>query len=240
MRRRNGPAINCARAREARKEKYVMKAIRYIIPATAFLLLAGHVAAQGHEQAERAEAAAAAAAEAAAAKTESREAEVQRKLEDAERRMAEAARQIAELSAERLPQLAEIERRFEFYADGRPRLGVNIGEEKGDGPVEGVKIVGVSPGTAADDAGLRAGDIITGINGDSWKSSTSATVRSARSKLNRAPSKCKPTLLPVCQKTSVCRQCRKFMYHQMIFRNSATSSGLYGLAAYGLTWNSWN
>jgi C-terminal processing protease CtpA/Prc len=144
-----------------------MKANRFIVPAAAFLLLAGHAVAQTQEQAERAEAAAAAAADAAAAKTESREAEVQRKLEDAERRMAEAARQIAELTAERLPQLAEIERRFEIYADGRPRLGVNIGEEKSDGPVEGVKIVGVSPGSAADDAGLRAGDVITGINGDS-------------------------------------------------------------------------
>jgi C-terminal processing protease CtpA/Prc len=144
-----------------------MKANRFIVPVAAFLLLAGHAVAQTQEQAERAEAAAAAEAKAAEAKAESREAEVQRKLEDAERRMAEAARQIAELTAERLPQLAEIERRFEIYADGRPRLGVNIGEEKSDGPVEGVKIVGVSPGSAADDAGLRAGDVITGINGDS-------------------------------------------------------------------------
>jgi C-terminal processing protease CtpA/Prc len=144
-----------------------MKANRFIIPAAAILLLAGQAAAQSHEEAERAEAAAAAAAEAAEAKAETREAEIARKLEEAERRMAEAARQIAELTSERLPQLEEMERRFEFYADGRPRLGVNIGKVKNDGPVEGVKIVGVSPGSAADDAGLRAGDIITAINGDS-------------------------------------------------------------------------
>jgi C-terminal processing protease CtpA/Prc len=151
-----------------------MKVTRFIIPAAVILLLAGQAVAQTQAEAERAEAAAAAErAKAAAAveqtqrKAETHEAEVARKLEEAERRMAEAAQQIAELASERLPQLAEMERRFEFIADGRPRLGVNIGDVNSDGPVEGVKIVGVTPGTAADDAGLRAGDVITAINGDS-------------------------------------------------------------------------
>jgi len=139
-----------------------MKTLKILIPVAALLLLAGQAAAQSQEQAERAEAAAV-----AEARAETREAEVARKLEEAERQMAEAARQIAELSSERLPQMREMERRFEFMSDDRPRLGVNIGEERSDGPVEGVKIVGVTPGSAADDAGLRAGDIITGINDES-------------------------------------------------------------------------
>jgi len=63
-----------------------------------------------------------------------------------------------------LPQMREMQRRIEIINDGRPRLGVNIGEENSDGPVEGVSIVGVTPGSAADDAGLRAGDVITAIN----------------------------------------------------------------------------
>jgi len=142
-----------------------MKVTRLIIPAAVILLLAGQAAAQTQAEAERAEAAAA--AKEAQLAAESREAEVERKLFEAERRMAEVAREIAELTSERLPQLAEMERRFDFIADGRPRLGVNIGGENSDGPVEGVKIVGVTPGTAADDAGLRAGDVITAINGDS-------------------------------------------------------------------------
>ena len=139
-----------------------MKTMKVLVPLAALLLLAGQAAAQSQEQAERAEAAAA-----AKAHEETREAEVTRKLEEAERQMAEAARQIAELSSERLPQMREMERRFEFMSDDRPRLGVNIGEERSDGPVEGVKIVGVTPGSAAEDAGLRAGDIITGINDES-------------------------------------------------------------------------
>ena len=139
-----------------------MKATRLIFPAAVILLLAGQAAAQDQAEAERAEAAAAAAEATRAA--ESREAEIEKKLFEAERRMAEAAREIAEMTRDRLP---EIERRFQYIADGRPRLGVNIGEENSDGPVAGVKIVGVSPGTAADDAGLRTGDVITAINGDS-------------------------------------------------------------------------
>lgn len=139
-----------------------MKSMKLIIPVAALLLLIGQAAAQGQE-AERAEAERAAALQAA----EAREAEVARKMQEAERKMAEAAREIAELTSERLPELREIERRFEFISDDRPRLGVNIGDDKEGGPVEGVRILGVTPGSAAADAGLRTGDIITAINDES-------------------------------------------------------------------------
>jgi len=97
---------------------------------------------------------------------QAREDEVERRMYDAERRMAEAARQMVELTVERLPQLESIQRRFGFFGDDRPRLGVSIGGDE-KGPVEGVPILGVTPGSAADDAGLRAGDIITAVNGES-------------------------------------------------------------------------
>ena len=103
----------------------------------------------------------------AAAQTQTSEAEVSEKLQAAERRMAEAAREIAALTEQRLPQMREFERRIEIMNDDRPRLGVNIGEVNANGPVEGVLIVGVTPGSAAEDAGLRSGDVITSINDDS-------------------------------------------------------------------------
>lgn len=141
-----------------------MKVLKVLIPVAAMLLFAGQAAAQSQEELERKEAAA---AEAAKARVEAREAEVARELEEQERRMAEAARRIAELTQERLPQFEEYVRSFQVIADGKPRLGVTIGKAEQDGPVEGVSVTAVTPGSAADDAGLRAGDIITAINGES-------------------------------------------------------------------------
>jgi S1-C subfamily serine protease len=46
-----------------------------------------------------------------------------------------------------------------------PVLGITIGADD-DGPVEGVAILGISPGGAAAESGLRAGDIITAINSE--------------------------------------------------------------------------
>jgi len=104
-----------------------------------------------------------------------RNAEVERRMYDAERRMAEAARQIAELTHERLPQMDGFERRIEIISSDRPRLGVTIG---GD-PVKGVSIIGVTPGSAAADAGLRAGDLLTSVNGETLGAANSddATAR---------------------------------------------------------------
>lgn len=129
-----------------------MKMTRIIMPLAALLLLAGQAVAQE--------------VIADVELTAAREAELETKMRQAERQMAEAARQLAELTSERLPQLQRLERRFEFLQDGRPRLGVSIGGNDEDGPVEGVGIRAVTPGSAASDAGLRAGDIITAINNE--------------------------------------------------------------------------
>ena len=94
------------------------------------------------------------------------QAEVEKRMREAEKRLAEAAQQIAELSSRQLPRVAEIERRYRI--DGRPKLGVTIGTDA-TGPVEGVSVIGVSPGGAADEAGLRSGDTLTAINAEPLK-----------------------------------------------------------------------
>ena len=137
-----------------------MKTMKILVPLAALLLFAGQAAAQ--DDAEQRAAAKSAAARMEEA--EAREVELEYKMEQAERQMAEAARQIAELTSERLPQLQRIERRIEIMRDGRPRLGVTISDDGKGGPVEGVNIIAVTPGSAASDAGLRAGDVITAIN----------------------------------------------------------------------------
>lgn len=129
-----------------------MKTMKILIPLAAALLFAGPVHAQGDED-EKLRAA------------EAREADLDRRLMEAEERMAQAARQIAEITSGRLPRMAQIERHFEL--SDKPRLGVAIDGEQRKGPVEGVTIMGVTPGSAASDAGLRAGDVITAVNDES-------------------------------------------------------------------------
>lgn len=97
--------------------------------------------------------------------------EVELQLREAERQLAEAARNIAELSSSQMPRVAGLEQRF-YVDSGHPMLGVNIGSGDKDGPVEGAEVVGVSPGGAADDAGLRAGDVITAIDGETFSASS--------------------------------------------------------------------
>ncbi len=119
----------------------------FIVAAT--LMLGGHATAQNDTDKLR--------------EIEAREAEAQKAMREAEKQLDEAARRIAELSNDRLAALGEAQRwRYEF--GDRPRLGVNIENDGSMVPVEGVRIISVSPGSAADEAGLRVGDIITAVN----------------------------------------------------------------------------
>lgn len=91
--------------------------------------------------------------------------EVEIRMREAEASLAQAAQQVAELSIRQLPRVATIER---ILRSGHgPFLGVTIGSDDNNGPVAGVTILGVSPGGAAGEAGLRAGDVITSINSES-------------------------------------------------------------------------
>lgn len=99
--------------------------------------------------------------------------EAERKMAEAERELELAARKIAELSTRRLPQVVANERMF-VELMGRPRLGVTIGNDERDGPVEGVTIIGVTPGSAAADAGLQAGDVLTAVNDESLSAASAA------------------------------------------------------------------
>ena len=135
-----------------------MKAMNIILPLAVALLFASTALAQSNRD-ETLRAA------------EAREAELDRQLQEAEERMADAARQIAEITRGRLPGMAQIERRFEFSK--RPRLGIAIDGERQSGPVEGVTVMGVTPGSAASDAGLRAGDVLTAINDEALSADSS-------------------------------------------------------------------
>ncbi len=100
------------------------------------------------------------------------DAEFAERMREAEERLAEAARRVAELSSERLESMGDI-KRYAFEFSAKPRLGVTIESRMDDSPVEGVRVIGVTPGSAAADAGLRAGDVITAVNGESMSAASS-------------------------------------------------------------------
>lgn len=143
-----------------------MKMWKIALPVAAVLLLAGQAAAQTKEE-ERLRA------------IEAQELEVEERLRMAEERMAAAAREIAEITEERLlSRVARIEERIVMA--NKPRLGVTIETTDKPGPVEGVKILGVSPGSAAADVGLRPGDVLTSVNDEALNA---GSCREANSRL---------------------------------------------------------
>jgi C-terminal processing protease CtpA/Prc len=136
------------------------------------LLLAGlcSTAVIAQEQTDRAREAA---ASGQTVDSESRQRDLQAQMREAEARLEEAARRIAELSSRQLQNSGA--ERFQFEFGSRPVLGITIGAADDDGPVDGVAVRGVSPGGAAFDAGLRAGDLITAINKEPMKAKDSDT-----------------------------------------------------------------
>jgi C-terminal processing protease CtpA/Prc len=99
------------------------------------------------------------------AATDAAEAKMRADLEDARRRLDEAARQVAQLSS----QLGRNEGRSFVFVDGNeggPRravLGVQIDPESGK---QGARVLKVSPGGAAEEAGLLKDDVIVALDGE--------------------------------------------------------------------------
>ncbi len=127
-----------------------MKMWKLVLPVMVVMLWADQTIAQSQDQE-------------AEVSVEARDARMAQRLRDAEERMEIAAREIAEITVERLPQIARISR---FNYSNKPRIGITIDGEASSESVKGVTISGVTPEGAADEVGLRAGDIITSVNGE--------------------------------------------------------------------------
>src|SRR5688572_10421108 len=93
--------------------------------------------------------------------------ELQQKLDDARKRLDAAAQEVAHLSMSLSEDVWPGMRRFAFTPANRAMLGANIGSDRVDASSDGVEIVSVSPGGAAAEAGLKAGDVLTELNGKS-------------------------------------------------------------------------
>jgi S1-C subfamily serine protease len=112
---------------------------------------------------------------AARADEEPAQAAQREKLEEAQRRLEEAAREVAELSSQVYgPALRDV-LRLRAGSPRRAMLGINLGgAEPG---ARGVRVVGVSPGGPAADAGVLAGDVIVAIDGQPVEQGRDLTAR---------------------------------------------------------------
>jgi S1-C subfamily serine protease len=99
----------------------------------------------------------------AAAGSKQQQADAQKALAEAQRRLEEAAREVAELSMELHGPGFEQVRRIKMGGPGRAMLGINIGSAEPG--TDGVRVVSVSPGGPAADAGVQPGDLVAAIDG---------------------------------------------------------------------------
>ncbi|MFK8053234.1 MAG: PDZ domain-containing protein [Woeseiaceae bacterium] len=101
-------------------------------------------------------------------------ASVEQRLQEAEARLQAAAREIAELNSGRAPQVYTSTFGKAMTNTG-PRLGVSLSSRAVNGKPDGngIQIMSISPGSAAAEAGLLAGDRLVSIGGQSLKETES-------------------------------------------------------------------
>jgi C-terminal processing protease CtpA/Prc len=122
-------------------------------------------------------------------KSASTDAELEQRLEAARKRLDAAAREVAEISMAMSDHV--MPKTMAFFGGPhmqRAMLGINLGPQR-EGGADGVEVASVSPGGPAADAGLKAGDVITEINGKALKRDSDD---SSREKLLKAMREVKP------------------------------------------------
>jgi C-terminal processing protease CtpA/Prc len=109
-------------------------------------------------------------------KPEESQAEIEKKLEDARRRLDTAAREVAELSMSMSEYSVPSVWQRTGFGPPRAMLGINLGP-RGEEQAEGVAIISVSPGGAAERAGLKAGDVLLSIGDKQLKRTDDLSAR---------------------------------------------------------------
>src|SRR5882672_238145 len=105
---------------------------------------------------------------------EKNEADIEAQLADARARLEAAAREVAELSGQLTGPIMQ-----DFMIAGaagmphRAMLGINLGTDQSS--KDGVRVQSVTPGGPASAAGLRAGDVIVGIDGQNLRGKDQAS-----------------------------------------------------------------
>jgi hypothetical protein len=100
-----------------------------------------------------------------------------KRLEAARERLEQAAREVAELSGDVAGDHIYRFIQGTHFGQRKAMLGVVIEGKPGDGKRDGVEINGVSPDGPADKAGLKTGDVLLSLNGESLAGDSSADSR---------------------------------------------------------------
>jgi type II secretory pathway component PulC len=100
--------------------------------------------------------------------------QARQELERAREEVEKARQELQKATRELARSMAKVERDnpkaqyFEYMTDPkRAMLGVLIPDDFEDGETRGVRLTAVTPGSGAEKAGLKAGDLLTAINGQS-------------------------------------------------------------------------
>ncbi|HUS25163.1 MAG TPA: PDZ domain-containing protein [Candidatus Binatia bacterium] len=98
--------------------------------------------------------------------------EARRNLDQARKEVERAREELSKATRELARSLAKVDRDnpkaqyFEYMTDPkRAMLGVIVDDDSADAPKQGVRVLAVTPGGGADKAGLKAGDLMVGMNG---------------------------------------------------------------------------
>ena len=96
------------------------------------------------------------------------QADIEERLREAQERMNHAAAEVAAIAAERASEAMESLKLIDGFMPRGPVIGVDLDpQSKG-----GARVRDVSPGGPAEEAGIRAGDVIVEVNGKDVKSDT--------------------------------------------------------------------
>jgi len=104
-------------------------------------------------------------------KGEPSRAELQQQLEAAQKRLDAAAREVADLSMSLSDDVEPHIAHLRTQRPARAVLGMVIGGAASSHHDNGVEVLSVSPGGGASEAGIKAGDVLTEINGKPLKTS---------------------------------------------------------------------